>query len=217
MVFSFNLIDQAWIPVVDLDGNLHIVSIRELLINAHQYRQIGAGLPHTNAALYRLLLAILHRIFGPEDTDAWAELWAKEQFEPGLLDTYLQRWYSRFDLFAADRPFFQRQNPNVKIKPANALLFLVAGGNAETLFDHNIDDRPVKLTPAQAALALVTAQSFNLAGLCYPQLKLEYTDAPCARAAVFFLQGKNLFKSLMLNLVEYTRASPSPWVVGEKD
>lgn len=217
MAITFNLVDQAWIPVVDPGGSPREVSLREALVNAHQYRQLSAGLPHTNAALYRLLLAVLHSNFGPDGADAWAELWEQQQFDPTVLDTYLQKWRPRFDLFSAEWPFFQRRNPDVEVKPANVLLFLVAGGNAETLFDHNVEDRPVRLTPTQAALALVTAQSFSLAGLCHPQLNLVYTDAPCSRAAVFLLQGKNLFESLMLNLVEYNRALPIPRQSGRKD
>ena len=217
MTFTFNLIDQPWIPVVDPGGAPRNVSLREALVNAHQYRQISASLPHSNAALYRLLLAVLHRNFGPSDSDVWDELWQRQRFDAAVLDAYLASCYPRFDLFTDERPFYQRQNPDVEIDPANTLLFLVAGGNAETLFDHSVDDHPVTLTPAQAALALVTAQSFGLAGIRHPQLKLFYTDATCSRAAVFLLQGKNLFESLALNLVEYNRVKPIHFGPGLKD
>jgi CRISPR system Cascade subunit CasA len=202
---------------VDLGGAPREVSLRETLVNAHQYRQLSAGLPHMNAALYRLLLAVLHRCFGPDSVETWADLWRQERFDPAVLDAYLQKWFSRFDLFSAERPFYQRRNPLVEVQSANILLFLVAGGNAETLFDHKVDDHPIRLAPAQAALALVTAQSFGLAGLRHPQLGLVYTDAPCSRAAVLLLQGKNLFESLMLNLVEYNRVAPIQWPPGRKD
>ena len=211
MIFSYNLIDELWIPVLDLNGKLWYISIRELLVNSHQYRQLVANLPQTNAALFRLLLAILFRVYGPIDMARWKLLWQQQAFDAAALEIYLQNWRRRFDLFDSERPFFQRQNLDVKIKPANILLFNTGGGNPETLFDHSIDDVPLHLTPAEAALALVTVQSFSLAGLAYPQLKLVYTDASCSRAAVLLLQGKNLFESLMLNLVEYNRMVPIPW------
>jgi len=217
MIFTYNLIDESWIPLLDSGGSLHYVGIRELLIHSHQYRQLAASLPQTNAALYRLLLAILHRVFvGPSDPDHWEKLWESKAFDAAALDTYLNQWHERFDLFDPMHPFFQRQNPDVEIKPANILLFNTGGGNPETLFDHNIDDVPLQLSCEQAALALVTAQSFSLAGLCHPQLKLVYTDALCSRAAVFLLQGKSLFESFMLNLVRYNRMTPIPWR-GQKD
>jgi CRISPR system Cascade subunit CasA len=209
--FSYNLIDQDWIPVLDTGGRLRYVGIRELLIGAPRYRLLAANLPQTNAALYRLLLAILHRVFPMDTVGQWGELWKRGTFDAAALEAYLQQWHERFDLFSPQHPFYQRQNPAVELKPANALLFMTGGGNPETLFDHNIDDRPLALPPAEAALALLTAQSFALAGLCHPQLKLVYTDAPCSRAAVILLQGKDLFESLMLNLVGYNRAVPIPW------
>lgn len=208
MIFQFNLIEEPWIPIVDHSGIPRQINLREALVNAHRYRGISASLPHTNAALYRILLAVLHRVFGPRDDQEWQGLWEQQCFEAARLDSYLNQCHECFDLFSEKRPFFQNRHPKIEIKPANALLFLVAGGDADTLFDHNIDIRPVSLTPQQAALALVTAQSFSLAGLCHPQLGLVYTDAPCARAAVFLLQGKNLFESLMLNLVRYNRFEP---------
>lgn len=211
MNFSYNLIDEPWIPVLDPGGRLRQVGIRELLIHSHQYRQLAASLPQTNAALYRLLLAILHRVFGPASSEQWGELWQSQAFAAEALDTYLNQWHGRFDLFGPEFPFFQRQNPAVEIKPANVLVFMTGGGNPETLFDHAIDDVPKQFSPAQAALSLLTVQSFSLAGLCHPQLKLVYTDAPCSRAAVFLLQGKNLFENLMLNLVKYNRQAPIPW------
>ena len=35
---EFNLIDEAWIPVIDKEGSPREVSIREALLNAHEYR-----------------------------------------------------------------------------------------------------------------------------------------------------------------------------------
>lgn len=211
MNFSYNLIDEPWISVLDLNGIVQLRSIREALTQSQQHRQLAASLPQTNAALFRVLLAILFRVFGPIDTTLWKKIWQQQSFDEAKLSAYLQNWHQRFDLFDSEHPFFQRQNPDVEIEPANILLFNTGGGNPETLFDHSIDNVPMHLTPAQAALALVTVQSFSLAGLRHPQLKLVYTDAPCSRAAVILIQGKNLFESLMLNLVEYNRMTPMPW------
>jgi CRISPR system Cascade subunit CasA len=217
MSFEFNLIDQPWIPVLDSSGIPREVSLSDVLINAQRYLQLSASFPQTNAALYRLLLAVLHRNFGPKNDDEWQQLWLAQQFNRQALEGYFAQWYPRFDLFAPDRPFMQARQPKTEPKPANALLFLVAGGDPDTLYNHNLDSVPIILTPQQAAQALITAHSFGIAGLCHPQLKLVYTDAPCARGAVFFLQGRNLFESLMLNLVRYTPAEPIPFHGDEPD
>lgn len=211
MEHEFNLIDQPWIPAVDSNGAARDVPLAEILVNAHQYSHLSATFPHATAALYRLLLAILHRIFGPSSDDEWHRLWLAEQFDPQPIRTYFARWHNRFDLFSPERPFMQNRHPQVETKPANALLFLVAGGDPDTLYNHNLDTKPATLSPAYAAQVLITTHSFGLAGICHPQLGLFYNDASCARGVVFFLQGRNLFQSLMLNLVRYNRFEPIPF------
>lgn len=210
MNHQFNLLEEAWVPVVTLDGAAKLVSLREALVNAPAYHGVSAALPHSNAALLRLMLAVLHRNFGPAGPEAWETLWARREFEAGALDSYFasENCRGRFDLFSVERPFFQNRHPLVEEKPAQALLQIIGGGDTFTLFDHVMDTTPFALTPPEAALLLVTAQAFGLAGLCHPQLKLVYTDAPCSRAAVFFVEGKNLFETLMFNLVRYNRAEP---------
>lgn len=209
--YSFNLLSEPWIPVVDHGGAARLISLREALVNAPAYRAISASLPHASAAVLRLLLAVLHRNFGPTDTPDWEEIWNAGCFNPVTLEAYFSRWQTRFDLFDETYPFFQQRHPLVEEKPAQVLLQAVGGGDTFTLFDHVMDATPFSLTPAEAALMLVTTQAFALAGLCHPQLKLVYTDAPCSRAVVFFVEGKNLFETLMFNLVRYNRAEPLPW------
>jgi CRISPR system Cascade subunit CasA len=208
MTFSFNLLDSAWIPILKSDGLNAEVGIKDALLHAHEYRQVSANLPHSHTAIYRLLLAVLHRVFGPSSLDEWKSLYNQQRFKPELLEDYFDQWHDRFDLFSPDHPFYQNRHPQVQVKSINTLLFLTSGGDVTTLFDHSMDDHPVRLTAAQAGLALITAQSFGLGGLANPQLNLFYTDAPCARGINIFILGKNLFETLLLNLVVYDQHSP---------
>jgi CRISPR system Cascade subunit CasA len=208
MNFSFNLLESPWIPVLRTDGSFAEVGLADALIHAHEYRQISANLPHSNAAFYRLFLAILHRVYGPASLEDWEALYVNQRFRLEPLQAYLDQWRDRFDLFSTEHPFYQNRHPQVQVKPVNTLFFLTYGGDVTTLFDHSMDDHPLELSPAQAACALVTAQSFCLAGLANPQLNLFYTDAPCSRGANIFLLGKNLFETLMLNLVVYDSHQP---------
>ena len=214
---TYNLLDQPFIPVKTVDEATKAVSIRDALVNASDYQRVSANLPHANAALMRLLLAILHRVFGPADSDAWNDLWLAQCFDPLALDAYFSRVHPRFDLFDERRPFYQQRHPQVEEKPAQALLQAIGGGDTFTLFDHRMDEAPFALTPAEAAVLLITAQSFSLAGLCHPQLKLVYTDAPCSRAVVFMAEGKNLFETLMFNLVRYNLQEPAPFTWRNQD
>lgn len=217
MNHSFNLLSEPWIPVVMSSGVPRLVSIRDALLDAPAYRHVSASLPHANAAILRLLLAVLHRNFGPDSPAAWKTLYSRGQFDAAVLEPYFERWQARFDLFSAEHPFYQRRHPLVKENPAQALLQMIGGGDTFSLFDHVMDDTPFTLSPPDAALLLITAQAFGLAGLCHPQLKLVYTDAPCSRAIVFFVEGKTLFETLMFNLVGYNRAEPIQWSGAQPD
>lgn len=66
----FNLVDEPWIPVVDVG----LVSLKDIFTHS-DYRGLG-GNPVQKIALTKLLLAIAQTAFTPEDDEAWAELGA---------------------------------------------------------------------------------------------------------------------------------------------
>ena len=102
---SFNLIDQAWIPCVTVDGDLIEVSLRDLLQRAPELREIACATPIQSAAVLPLVLAILHRVFGPARLAEWKALWDASAFDMAPIDAYFAQWHQRFDLFHPQRPF----------------------------------------------------------------------------------------------------------------
>lgn len=70
---TFNLITQPWIPV--REGNkLKEVSLEQALLEGRRFERIEDPSPLVTVALYRLLLAILHRALqGPENSDEAAK------------------------------------------------------------------------------------------------------------------------------------------------
>ncbi|MEW5956221.1 MAG: type I-E CRISPR-associated protein Cse1/CasA [Chloroflexota bacterium] len=199
--FSFNLVDEAWLPCLNLEGEAKILSLRETLTQAHHLQALTGDSPPQTAALHRLLLAILHRVFGPEDKEAWAALWQAERFEADKLNAYLDEWRPRFDLFDAERPFYQSLDDRVKPKSTISLSHERASGNNATLFDHHTEEIGETLTPAQAARSLITAQAYGLAGLS--GIKQKFTDGTCASGIIFLVEGDNLKQTLLLNMIMY--------------
>jgi CRISPR system Cascade subunit CasA len=198
---SFNLVNSPWIPCIDAEGRAVDLSLQDALGQAHEMRELYGESPLVTAALYRLLVAALHRIFGPADLEAWDALWNAGHWDINRLDTYFEQWQHRFDLFDDQHPFYQASDERVKPKSVASLIHDVASGNNATLFDHHTDDRGPVLTPAQAARMLVAAQVFGLAGLS--GLPQKFTDGACASGIVFLVQGDNLFETLTLNLLQY--------------
>lgn len=205
---SFNLVDQPWLPCIDRNGCLVHLNLRDALCEAGDFQGIAGTSPLMTAALYRMLLTILHRVFGPSGPSSWYALWKKGRWDAGMVEQYLQTWRGRFDLFDPQRPFYQQADPRVKPKSVASIIHEAASGNNATLFDHTTDGAAPVLTPAQAARFLITAQSFSLAGLS--GLPEKFTDSACSRGAIFVVEGDNLFETLALNLVRYSATTPIP-------
>jgi len=205
---TFDLLQSPWVPCIRDDGTPIELGLRDTLIQAHELRELHGESPLVTAALYRLLLVVLHRIFGPANTNEWAALWKAGHWDAARLDAYLARWRLRFDLFAPERPFYQSPDERVKLKSVVSLIHDVASGNNPTLFDHHTEAGGITLTAGQAARMLVAAQAFGLGGLS--GLPQKFTDAPCARGVIFLVQGETLFETLALNFVGYTDDAPLP-------
>jgi CRISPR system Cascade subunit CasA len=210
MKSTFNLIDEPWIPCIRLDGHAEPLSLRDTLIQAHAIREIYTDSPLTVAALHRLLLAILHRLFGPKDRQVWVELWKAGKWDTARLEDYLAEHHPRFYLFDEQHPFYQvaqfpsgagrGQHPITQLSPE------LSSGHNITLFDHSFDPMPEPISAAEAARRLVTLQAFNIGfGISHKEGKTRYSflDAPCARGAWFLVEGDTLFQTLLLSMRQY--------------
>jgi CRISPR system Cascade subunit CasA len=149
----FNLIDEPWIPVVDVGR----VSLRQLFSQPH-YRALG-GNPVQKIALTKLLLAIAQSACTPADDQEWTDLQPAGLAEKCL--AYLDQWHDRFFLYG-DQPFLQM--PAIKaatIQPFGAVLPEVSTGNTTVLTQGQIE-RP--MTNADKALLVVQLMGFGLGG-----------------------------------------------------
>ncbi|MET9002051.1 type I-E CRISPR-associated protein Cse1/CasA [Amycolatopsis sp. NPDC004169] len=215
MSATFDLATESWIPVVYLeepepDGAEPLVGLRELFASAHRIRRIVGETPPMTAALYRLVLAVLHRAYGPARLKDWEKLWTTETFDPALLARYLDRPDLSFDLFDPQRPFLQCPGlPAGKKSTVAKLIPHRAVGNRVTLFDHTTAQDRVELTPAAAARWLVTAQAFDPGGMKTPYKADKSSErALCNYFGVVLVEGATLKETLLLNAVRYdARAS----------
>ncbi len=216
MTYSFNLVDRPWIPCFSSEKDVTELGVRDTLRHAHELRGIHGDSPLETAAIYRLLLAILHSaIRGPRNRSAWAELWKKGSWEPGLIDDYLNQWHSRFDIFDKRFPFYQTPDERVKPKSIISAVVDMASGNNAALFDHHTEAIGVTLSPAKSARTVIVAQTFSLAGLS--GLDQKFTDAPWGRGIIFFVEGDTLFQTLALNLMAYPDIERNNMSTGTND
>ena len=203
MNFSFNLIDEAWIPVISADGDFLELSLRDTLARAASLREISCQTTVQSTAILPVALAILHRVFGPAGFAAWHALWRAGAFDMGRLDEYFERWHERFDLFHPLRPFMQ--SADTRVEPKSLIHLIHPMGNTGTLFSHVNDEAGIALSPAEAAQYLLAARCFRTAGLG-PSIngrRVSFSDCIFARGVIFWARGATLFETLMLNLLRY--------------
>lgn len=220
--FSYNLVDEPWIACVGQDGTQY-VGFRDLLVRAHELREIECQNPLTVAALLRVLLALVHRIVdGPRKTRDWSDLYTSGRLPKERIDAYFHGMRDRFDLFSETHPFYQTPGLSLvdsagKPSPVTVAVLMLerASGNNKTIFDHTTDEMPVALTPPEAAHALITAQMFSLGGIYKKKTNLfgyffRWENAVMVDGINIVLTGKSLFETLMLNLLIYGSNEPIP-------
>jgi CRISPR system Cascade subunit CasA len=222
---DFNLIDEHWIPCIDLSGQRVDYGIRETLSNAHALCEICDDSPLVTVAIHRLLLAVLYRAYsGPSDFNGWKVIFSGNSFDAKTISAYADRWRERFNLFCPNKPFYQVGDLETKARiSVNRLSTERASGNNATLFDHCADDVLGEWTPAAAARQLVACQSFALgfgksgnATINGIEEILPYSaDAIALRGMNIWLQGESLFKTLAINLVPGEDNSQPPWELGD--
>ncbi|GAA1314521.1 type I-E CRISPR-associated protein Cse1/CasA [Saccharothrix xinjiangensis] len=201
----FDLLTERWVPVLDDSGHARELGLEQVLLRAHELRRITGETPPMTAALHRLVLALLHRAYGPPTEEDWGALWKATALPEAPLREYLADKTSRFDLFDPERPFFQcpdlaRLAPSTpfKLVPHRAV------GNKVTLFDHTTASDRATMTPAEAARWLVTTQAFDPGGMKTPFTKDKSSQkAPCNTMGVVLVEGATLKETLLLNTLRY--------------
>lgn len=222
MPYSFDLTRQPWIPCVMADGPHCELGIEDVLVRAHEIREISDDSPLATVAIHRLLLAILHRIFGPRDEDQWAEMWHAGRFDEKALREYLGDWRHRFDLFHPDRPFYQIPDPGPpdgesKARarwPAVRLQVETEREGNPTLFSH-VHPHACPVLPASRAVRhLLVLHLFHYggaAGYVDEDHEKHVSAGPLRSAAVVVVRGDTVFQTLLLNLVLYNPSQDWPY------
>lgn len=198
----YNLIDEAWIPVRSLDGRSTHVGLAELFRQAHALRDLDEPSPASRIALYRILLAVLHRALSTR-FGSWGRQerrrWLREGLPTDAVGDYLAQWRERFWLVHPEHPFMQvaalARHPETKDKK-KSVLHLALQGNDGFLFDH----RDAVVSPWPLALRdMLGLFSFTPGGLI-KILKTSDNAGPLANSAAFLALGANLGETLLPNL-----------------
>lgn len=193
--------EKAWIPVIDRAGQPGMRSLRDALAEAHVLREVFDPSPLVTVAIHRLLQAVLYRVYRLVRDADWVALWRSARFDAQPLDEYAAATREQFDLQHPARPFYQVPFiKDEKTHPITALVLEAASGNNPTLFDHGTIDGAVGgMSLDRAACHLLAHQLFAVGGgVSKPFNRM---DGPLTKGLVVAARGRNLFETLLLNLM----------------
>ncbi|MDO5112103.1 MAG: type I-E CRISPR-associated protein Cse1/CasA [Clostridia bacterium] len=209
---EFNLLDEPWIVVLRKDGSTDKLSLTGALARAADFRCLAGELPTQDAAIMRLLLAVLHTVvsrYAPDGTEApiasasqalkrWKAIWDAGAFPMEIVQAYLNRWHDRFWLFDAERPFFQVPHIGKATEYTAAKLNgeLNESENKIRLFSQRCGQEKNTLEIDEAVRWLVCLNAYDDCAT-KPTPKLGWMGM----LGLIFANGENLFKTLMLNLI----------------
>jgi CRISPR system Cascade subunit CasA len=214
----FPLTTEPWIPCRRLDGSSRELGFIDVLVNAHELEAVRDASPMVTLGLHRLLLAILHRVFGPNDLATWRSMYSSGRFEADRVQSYLTGQRERLDLTHPERPFFQVRGLTKLYEPDGLGRLMLERSNygaAVNVFQHRprAEAAAEAIPLAVAARNLVALQGFAPGGLVRKKDEPgSASAAPLNRGAFVLVQGKSLFETLMLNLLVYApdRGAPIP-------
>lgn len=141
----FSLLREPWIAVMDKEGDLKEVSLKNLYRNAHNYVSLAGETEAQNMAVLRFLLAMLHAIYGrwnvyddtgkpikafdqrklwdlPAQKDLlsqWGFTWQQGKFPIDAIEGYMDLIKDHFYLFHPTHPFMQIPAVNNRGKGKN--------------------------------------------------------------------------------------------------
>lgn len=207
---EFNLIDEPWICVRTSDLTVKEVSLREVFLNAHEYKELAGETKTQDFAVLRLLLAIMHTVFSRYDAngddadfelvvDNWVNIWNMGHIPLKPIERYFEEWHDRFWLFDEKYPFYQSTTANGKSTYCSTLKMigtLFESANKKRLFSErqHIKKENVSITYSEAARWLLHLNCFDDIAI-KPTPKRPWTG----KLSLIAVKGDNLFETLMLN------------------
>lgn len=214
---EFNLIEEKWVRVLMPDCSVQEVSLTEALLRAHEFRDLAGELPTQDAAVLRLLLAVLQAVFyrvdetgapaaltnSREALQRWKQLWTLRRFPEAPIQKYLADWKERFWLFHHERPFYQVPEAEIGTKyGASKLNGEISQSNDKLrLFCSYSGYEKDTMSYTQAARWLIYINGFDDTSLKKKGKGLpSISTGWLGKLGLIFAQGNNLFETLMLNL-----------------
>ena len=239
---EFNLLHEPWIRVMSEGVELKETSVLELFKNAHEYSCLAGEIPAQDMAIMRVLLAILTTVVyrcdengdeNPVEDEGdvlrrWMAIKKAGRFPADVIETYLKKYEDRFWLFHPETPFWQSytgaNGTEYNVSKLNGCI--LESGNKPRLFMYTDGVGKSQMSYAEAARWLVYTNAYDDVSVkkskAFNQSGRKDNGSPgtgwLGKLGLIAVNGKNLFDTLMLNLVLLDRSGglfPDPKPIWE--
>jgi len=211
MTPAFNLLDEPWIPVRTHAGQVFDINLGDALLKARDYAALAETSPPNLIALYRLLLAMLHRALTTQHgkwNDADRARWFREGLPEAPILAYLAQWRERFWLFHPTEPFMQvaalaeDEETRERNKAWTQVVVEKPSPSEPAIFDHAIESAPVSALPQEVLRNTLGYFQF-VVGKLVQSVKTSDKAGPLVNTAAVLPVGANLSETLLLGLHPY--------------
>lgn len=216
---ELNLITDPWVAVRKSDGTVSELSLHEVFHHADDYQGLAGEIPTQEAAVLRLLEAILLRATARRRSQdsaltEWGQWWQDQALPLDAVDTYLDRYSARFNLLDASAPFMQVPDLHTSKNGTSGLAKLIAEVPPGSKFFTTRDGEGItSLSLAEASRWLVHAHAFDISGIKSGAIGDDRVKGGkgypigtgvTGNMGLIIAEGASLLQTLLLNLVLQT-------------
>lgn len=212
---GLNLITEPWVAMRAPDGSVSELSLHDVFHHADNYQGLAGEIPTQEAAILRLLEAILMRATAKRRSEddtirQWGQWWRDQALPLDDIDTYLDRCSSRFNL-GGETPFMQVADLHTKTRSTSGLVKLIAEVPPGSKFFTTRDGAGIEsLSLSEAARWLIHAHAFDISGIKSGAVGDDRVKGGkgypigtgiTGNMGLVIAEGKSLLQTLLLNLV----------------
>lgn len=202
----YNVLYEAWIPVKKKDGTQTKISLKEAILNGHEYLEV-MGTPFVQFGIYKFLATFASDMIDIcKETDdfqeACGDICECGYFPEDKFDTYIEKCKEdgcTFDLFDENRPFLQSKNMDYTdkdyVRSACYMEILASQGTNTIYFTHK-KESDYEYEPDEILREMI-------AFYCFPfsRGRGNYASDYGEALPVFCLvKGEDLFEMITFNL-----------------
>lgn len=227
---KFCLVTEPWIRAMNLQNQVREYSLQEVLCHAQEIRCLTGELSNQDFATLRFLLAVMQTIvyrYQPDGTRVditdlsdpevalkrWKALWNMGYIPEEMMAPYFAEWEDRFWLYHPLHPFYQIPSPidgkpGTAISPGRLIGAVGESDNKSRIFSTYSTTGKRGITDAELTRWILHFQGFdtkatkNSRGPLAPgQEKMHPRICWCGNLGAVYIEGNNLFETIMLNLV----------------